>query len=182
MINKNEHREPTPSDDAFLHMLSGPDRNSMTGADQVAALATEPASFANLWSLIAHADPLVRIRAADAAEKASRDRPELLQDAKAALLDGSLEDGSHELTWHLLPMAARLDLSPDEAARLMRRLEDAVINSPSHVVQAEALSAAYALATRHRRLQPRARLLAKDAQSSHSAALAARARQLLARD
>jgi hypothetical protein len=182
MISRNDHRASTPSDEPFVDLLSGADRRSIAQTDRVAALATEPASFASLWALLRHADPLVRMRAADAAEKASRARPELLQGSKTALLDGSLEDGSHELTWHLLPMAARLDLSFDEASRLMRRLEDAAINDPSHVVQAEALGAAFTLAGRHRRLQNRARLLAKDALASPSEALAARARQLLGRD
>lgn len=155
------------------------DRLRSATPDDLAASSGTPEAFANLWPLIAHADPLVRLRAVGVAERASRQRAELLQPHKQDLLDGRLEDGSPELTWHLLPMAVRLALTADEAARLMRRLEDAVLNHPSHLVQAEALGAAFDLANAHRRLQPRARSLAKDAMAGPSRALAARACELL---
>jgi len=163
----------------FTELLSGGDRRSSAAADAVAVLATEPAAFADLWPLLAHPDPLVRMRAADAAEKASRDRPTLLAPFADDLLSGRLEDGSQELTWHLLPMTARLPLEPEQEGRLMRRCEDAVLNHPSHIVQAEALSAAFTLAARDRRHVARVRSLARTALKSPSKALAARARRLL---
>jgi hypothetical protein len=48
MISRNDHRASTPSDEPFVTMLSGGDRRSNRQADHVAALATEPASFASL--------------------------------------------------------------------------------------------------------------------------------------
>lgn len=160
-------------------MLSGGDRRSTAGADAVAELAGEPDAFADLWPLLAHPDPLVRMRAAEAAAKVTRERPALLAPFADDLLSGRLEDEARELTWNLLPMAAQLALEADQAARLMRRCEDAVLNHPNHVVQAEALSAAFTLAERDRRLVARVRCLAREAARSPSHALAARARQLL---
>ena len=159
--------------------LTGGDDRSFGLADHAAALATEPDTFAALWALLRHDDVAVCMRAADAAEKATRDRPDLLQPYKDDLIHPVLEDATPELSWHLLPMAARLTLNTDEAARLMRRLEDAVLNNPNELVRAEALGAAFSLAARHRRLGVRARALAKHAQCGPSPALAARARNLL---
>ena len=159
--------------------LTGGDDRSLGVADHAAALATEPDTFAALWALLRHDDVAVRGRAADAAEKATRERPDLLQPYKSDLIHPVLEDGTPELSWHLLPMAARLELNAHEAARLMRRLEDAVLNNPNEIVRAEALAAAFGLAARHRRMLPRARDLAKHAICCGSPALAARARNLL---
>jgi hypothetical protein len=166
----------------FTEMLTGGDRRSAGAADQVAAMAAEPGAFADLWPLLSHPDPVVRMRAADAAEKASRARPELVAQFADDLMTGRLEDGSPELTWHLLPMAARLPLQPEQTGRLMRRCEEAVLNHPSHIVQAEALSAAFRLAADDRRMLARVRNLAREAAKSPSQALAARARALLGGD
>lgn len=160
-------------------MLSGGAPGSAASTDAAAALAVEPEAFADLWPLLAHPDPLVRMRAAEAAAKASRERPTLLAPFADDLLSGHLEESSQDLTPHLLLMAARLPLVPEQEARLMRRCEDAVLNHPSHIVQAEALSAAFTLAARDRRHVARVRSLARTALKGSSAPLAARARRLL---
>ena len=160
--------------------LTGGDDRSIGTADHAAALATEPDTFAALWTMLRHDDVEVRMRAAEAAEKATRDRPDLLQPYKEDLIHPILADATPELSWHLLPMASRLELSAHEAARLMRRLQDAVLNNPYEIVRAQALAAAFGLASSHRRMLPRARDLAKHAQCCGSPALAARARSLLA--
>lgn len=159
--------------------LTGGDCRPIEASEQAAILATEPDAFAALWAQLRHDDVAVRMCAADATEKISRLRPELLQPYKDDLIHPVVDDCMPELCWHQLAMAARLELGADEAARLMRRLEDAVLNSASEIVQAEALAAAFSLAARHRRMLPRARDLAKHAQAGPSPALAARARNLL---
>ena len=142
-------------------------------------MAGDPGTFEDLWLLLAHPDLLVRRRAAEAADKASRDHPALLVPYADDLLGGRLEDSAPELTWHLLPMAARLPLEVEQTARLMRRCEDAVLNHPDHIVQARALNAAFTLAERDRRHIARVRSLARTALKSPSATLAAHARRLL---
>src|SRR5690242_12000583 len=71
----------------ILALLEGGDRRSVGRADEVAALVSRnpklfPRLFAGLWS----DDPVVRMRAADAAEKVTRTAPKLLQPYKAELL------------------------------------------------------------------------------------------------
>jgi hypothetical protein len=163
----------------FTDVSSGSDRDSTRAADRASASAAESGAFADLWLLLSHSDPEVRRRAVAGASKAGREDPALLALLAAQLLSGPAEAASEELAWQLLPVAARLALPAEQAARLMRRCEDAVLNHPSHVVQAEALSAAFTIADRDRRHVARVRSLARTALRSPSAALAARARQLL---
>ena len=162
-----------------MYLNGGEGRSPAEAADNSAALAPLPDTFAALWALLRHHDSAVRLRAVDAAEKASRTEPALLQPYKDDLIQPILEDGAPELSCHLLIMATRLDLNADEAARLMRRLEDAVFNNACDLVRAEALSGAFSVASRHRRLAIRARDLAKGVASRASGELAERARQLL---
>ena len=75
----------------LLTALTGGDRRSIGQADRVAARVSKdarlfPELIAGMWS----DDPLVRMRAADAAEKVTRGNPELLQPFKKQLseLDG----------------------------------------------------------------------------------------------
>jgi HEAT repeat protein len=71
----------------FLKMLAGGDRRSIGRATQVAATVLQsPSLFSQLIRGLWSADALVRMRAADAVEKISRDRPELLRPYKKELL------------------------------------------------------------------------------------------------
>jgi hypothetical protein len=158
--------------------LSCGEHRPIDAADR-APLPADADSFAVVWADLGHEDSQVHLRAADAIERASRDRPELLQPYKNDLIHPVL-DGKSGFCWHLVAVSARLELDSDEAARLMRRLEDAVFNDPSGEVQAEALVTAFALAARHRRLALRARDLAKHALNHTAPAVADRARRLLA--
>lgn len=174
MINHHRMSEPAFRTD-FAAILRGGDFWSTAESDRVADLVSGPEHFATLWSLLAHTDPLVRVRAGDAAEKASRTRPDLVGNASTERVMGA----GPGLGLHRVPFAAGLTLSADQAARLMRRLEDTVLNNPSTFIRVEALRSAFALAAENRRLQPRARALAKDVQNSPSSILAERARDLL---
>lgn len=159
-----------------MYLTGGPDRAN-DAADR-APLPADADAFAVVWAQIGHADHAVHRRAAHIVEEVTRERPDLLEPYKKALIHPVLE-GTAELCPQLVAVAARLDLNDDEAARLMRRLEDAVLNHPSEGVQTASLDAAFTLAARNRRLALRARDLAKHAVSAHSPAVAARASELL---
>lgn len=70
-----------------------------------------------LLGLMRDTDPLVRMRAADALEKASREDPEILMPHKHSLLSEIAEDPQQEVRWHLLQMLPRLRLTPSEGRR-----------------------------------------------------------------
>jgi hypothetical protein len=96
-------------------LLSGGDRRSLGRADGVAAMVMDnprlfPELLAGLWS----DDRLVRMRAADAAEKVTRKNPELLRSRKKEMPGLMAEAGEPELRWHLALMVSRLTLNAAE--------------------------------------------------------------------
>lgn len=110
-------------------LLAGGDRRSLGRADLVAAMVAEnprlfPELIAGLWS----EDRLVRMRAADAAEKITRKNPELLHQRKEEMLGLMAEAVEPELRWHLALMVSRLPLSirerPVAASLLVEYLKD----------------------------------------------------------
>jgi hypothetical protein len=113
----------------ILPRLQGGDRRTIGRSDQVAAMVSEapelfPELIAGLWS----EDPLVRMRAADAAEKVTRKNRELLLPYKRELLGLMTETEQQELRWHLAAMVPRLRLNAKERQvaifSLNRYLED----------------------------------------------------------
>jgi hypothetical protein len=127
-----------------------------------------------LWS----DDPLVRMRAADAAEKISLEKPELLRRHKAELL-GLLEEAQQqELRWHLAAMAPRLSLSKAEIQRAADALR-LYLNDRSSIVKTFALQGLADLARLDPTLRPSTKELIEKAARTGTAAMRARARKLL---
>ncbi len=77
-------------------------------------VAEDPGLFPELMAGLWSGDALVRMRAADAAEKATRGQREILQPYKRELLGLMAQTGEQELRWHLAAMIPRLRLNPSE--------------------------------------------------------------------
>src|SRR5271156_3801548 len=108
----------------ILDLLQGGDRRMIGRSGQVAAMVAEapelfPELIAGLWS----EDPLVRMRAADAAEKVTRKKHELLQTHKRELLGLMAETEQQELRWHLAAMVPRLRLNARERQMAISALD-----------------------------------------------------------
>ena len=108
----------------FSRVLQGGDGRSIGNSNQVVASVLRdarrlPELIECLWS----DDPIVRMRAADAAEKVSVKRPELLYPFKAELLGLADEATQSELRWHLALMLPRLSLSSVERDRARSTLQ-----------------------------------------------------------
>ncbi len=89
----------------ILALLAGGDRRSIGRADQVAWIVAKdrklfPQLVAGLWS----EDPLIRMRAADASEKITRENPAWLLPYKKELLGLLAEASEQEMRWHLAAM------------------------------------------------------------------------------
>jgi hypothetical protein len=169
----------TASSNALLDKLSGGDRRSIGQSDQVAGLVLRrPALFPQLMHGLWHSDPLIRMRAADAAEKVSLRRPDLLQPFKGKLLRLLDEATQQELRWHLAQMVSRLRLSKHDRARaviaLRRHLAD-----ESSIVKTFALQALTELANADAALVPAVKGLLNAAAESGTPAMRARSRKLL---
>jgi hypothetical protein len=82
--------------------MTGGSRRSIGRSDEVAELVCgAPEQFSELINCLWDDDPVVAMRAADAAEKVSRTRPGLLQPPKRELLRLLNEATRQELRWHL---------------------------------------------------------------------------------
>jgi HEAT repeat protein len=160
-------------------MLGGRDRRSIGRSNEVARLVLRhPRRFRELIACLWHENPVVRSRAADAAEKVSAQKPRLLDRHKRELLGLLAEAEQIELRWHLAAMIPRLCLTPAErqraAAALHRYLEDR-----SSIVKTLALQALAELAQNDAAMRPKVKQLLEEALQSGTPAMRARARNLL---
>lgn len=164
---------------AIAGMLKGGDRRSIGKANQIAKLVlSEPKRFGELMQCLWDVDPIVRMRAADAAEKVTVTRPELLSPYKQELLGLLAEAEQIELRWHLALMVPRLELTSPERQRaaenLQRYLEDR-----SSIVKTCALQGIADLARQDASLKELAKRALEESLRAGSAAMKARARKLL---
>lgn len=120
------------------------------------------------------------MRAADAAEKVTRTKQELLQRYKKELLGLMAEEDQIEVRWHLALMVPRLTLNAKEkevAASLLRGyLEDR-----SSIVKTHALQGLADLSGDDANMRPAVMELLREATRSGTAAMKARSRKLLLR-
>jgi hypothetical protein len=159
--------------------LKGKDRRSIGRSNEVVALVLrEPRRFKELMKCVWSEDEVLRMHAADAAEKVSAQKPRLLDPFKAELLGLLAEAEQKELRWHLALMIPRLSLTRAERLRaseeFKRYLEDS-----SSIVKTFALQALVDLAEQEPSLRPQVRELVECAVHAGTPAMKARARKLL---
>ncbi len=138
-------------------------------------------TFDRLVDKLSSGDDVQRARSADAAEKASAKRPELLARHKRTLLRMLIGERRKEVRWHLAQMLPRLSLSASErhaAARVVMRWRN---TDPSAIVRVCALQALCELADDDTRFRAAALRHINEALASGSPAEKARAPRLLAR-
>jgi hypothetical protein len=163
----------------IIAMLAGSDRRSIGRANRVAKLvAANPRLFSTLMNALRSDDAVIRMRAADAAEKVTRAQPKVLRAHKKELLSLLASATQQELRWHIAAMIPRLELSRKEiqrAAAVFRTyLEDR-----SSIVKTFALHALSDLSQRDPRLQPQVQELLRSAAREGTPAMRARSRNLL---
>jgi HEAT repeat protein len=163
----------------ILILLEGGDRRTIGRANEVAALVSNhpklfPKLIAGLWS----EDPLVRMRAADAAEKVTRAHRELLPPYKKELLGLMAETQEQELRWHLAAMVSRLMLNDRERQTATSSLTT-YLKDRSSIVKTSALQGLSDLAEKEPTLRPRVIEILHEATRSGTPAMKARSRKLL---
>lgn len=162
-----------------LEQLEGGHRNSLGQANSVAiSVGGNPRRFRELIAGMWSEDPVVRMRAADAAEKACRSKPALLAPLKAPLLGLLREECQQEVRWHLAAMIPRLPLSAIETLEAAARFRE-YLNDRSSIVRTFALQALFDLAQQEPALRDETLELLHAAVQSGTAAMKARARKLL---
>ena len=133
-----------------------------------------PKLIVGLWSK----DPLVRMRAADAAEKITRRNPELLTPYRKELLGLLGETVDQELRWHLSVMVPRLSLNSNERKRAISLL-NSYMQDRSSIVKAFALQGLADLARDDASIRSTVIEILREATRSGTPAMKARSRKLL---
>jgi hypothetical protein len=163
----------------LLGMLKGGDRRSIGRADVVRrAVLRQPKLLPLLIDGMADPDPLVRMRAADAAEKATRQHPEWLVPHKRRLLGDLAASNQAELRWHVAQMLPRLPLDRREERMVLQILLHS-LSDESRIVKVSSMQALSDLARRNPMLKPRIVPLLKKLTRTGSAAMRSRGRRLL---
>ena len=163
-----------------VKLLSGGDRRSLGRANQVGAQAAkQPAIFARLIEALFHDDPVVRMRSADAAEKASRSNPKLLAPHKAELLGLLTSETQIEVKWHLPQMLTRLPLTAAERRDAIDTLQS-YLQDRSSIVKTLAMQALADFAIEDPSLRLDALNTIRRLTKTGTAAMRARGRKLLA--
>ena len=160
-------------------ILQGGDRRSLGQANRVAALILgQPKRFPELLECLWGDDPVVRMRAADAAEKISARRAELLHPFKAELLGLAGETSQQELRWHLALMIPRLPLTRAERKRAIAFLKQ-FLSDRSSIVKTCALQGLAELAQGNPEIRSGVIGVMEQASRTGTPAMKARARKLL---
>jgi hypothetical protein len=163
----------------ILEKLKGGDRRSIGRANEVVRqVLRTPALLGELFKGMRSGDPLVRMRAADAAEKVTAQRPDLLQRYKTSLLNTIANIDQQEVRWHVAQMIPRLNLTPTERVRALGILF-AYFSLKSKIVRTFALQALVSLSYNDSDLRRRVIRILRDVIETGSPALKARGKKLL---
>jgi hypothetical protein len=171
---------PIQADGGLKDRLRGGDRRSIGQANEIAAeAAANPALVAALVAALANGDAVVRMRAADALEKASGVDPGLLSPYARSLLDVAESARQQELRWHLAQMLPRLPLDQSDRVRAVAIMRG-YLDDRSAIVRTFSLQALADIAVAEPAFVPQVTELLQQHADSGSAAVRSRCRKLLA--
>jgi hypothetical protein len=163
----------------ILKKLSGGDRRSIGRANEiVVAVLKQPALFRYLFEGMGSDDAVVRMRAADVAEKVSARRPELLQPHKMKLLAIAGSNSQQEMRWHSALMIPRLKLTAKERGVAVDILFD-YLRDRSSIVKTCAMQGLAMLAATDPSLRMKVLPLLKELTEIGTPAMRARGRKIL---
>lgn len=163
----------------LLQKLTGGDRRSTGKSDEVVAdVLANPALFGVLIVGMQNDDPLIRMRAADAAEKITITHPDYLQTHKDALINKIPVIRQQEVRWHLAQMFPRLEVSAVERRQIFDLLLN-FLDDKSKIVQTFSLQAMADLTQADESLRPHVIEILQSRVESNSPAVRSRAKKLL---
>jgi len=160
-------------------MLQGGDRRSIGMSDAVVKrVLKNPELMGELFGALAHEDRTVRMRAADALEKATRKHTDWLHPFKRVLLERIAGSEEMELRWHVAQLLPRLKLSRSEQEQAVEILTE-YLQDGSSIVKTFSMQALADLAMDDEQLQREVRPLLERLTRTGTPAMKARGRRLL---
>ncbi len=131
----------------ILEKLAGGDFRSIGKSNEVVQeVFTNPKLFGDLFSGLFETDSLVRMRTADALEKITAQKPELLQEFKKPMLNRVAHIKQQEVQWHVARLIPRLKLSKSDMTMVRKILDTYLKNTHSNIVRVMSLQALAELA------------------------------------
>lgn len=104
----------------LLHKLEGGDRRSIGLSNEVvSAVLNKPDLFHVLIEGLSVDDPVIKMRAADAMEKITLQRPQYLLPYKKNLIELAEISEQKEVRWHMAQILPRLNLSHKENVKVV---------------------------------------------------------------
>ncbi|MGD9079245.1 MAG: hypothetical protein PVG96_07890 [Desulfobacterales bacterium] len=163
----------------ILSRLQGGDRRSIGNVGEVvAAVRKKPDLFKDLVAGLFEKDPVVRMRAADAMEKISLEKPESLQPFKTELIRLAQQTQQQELRWHMAQMIPRLKLKPKDETTVTDIFFD-YLNDNSKIVVTFAMQALTDLALKKGAASARVIRAIEELTRTGSPAIQSRGKKLL---
>lgn len=166
---------------AILKKLQGGDRRSIGMVDEVVGIVLgSPSLFEELINGLFIDDPVVRMRSADAVEKITLVKPDLLKPYKRKLIRLAADTEQQEVRWHMAQILPRLTLKPGDRKTIVDILFT-YLNDKSKIVVTLALQALADFAAEDKKLRPRVVRVLEDLTETGSPAIKNRGRKLLER-
>ena len=164
---------------SIQEMLSGGDLRSIGRVPEVLDRMEKDTERMNeLVRCLDSGDPVVRGRAADALEKLTTRRPDLLKPIKKVLLREASGSVQQEVRWHMAQMLPRLPLTPRQIPDVFSLLRS-YFRDRSVIVQVCALQAMFDLSLKDPSLRGPVRELVEASCRTGAPALRARGRKLI---
>jgi hypothetical protein len=170
---------PAPPKNKFSALLAGGDSRSIGKANAAASMViADPERIPALVECLVDPDPLVRMRAADAIEKFSRQYCGLLQPFKTLFIELLAETRQKEVRWHLALIVPRLRLNAPESQLIAETLQGFLSDSSS-IVKTCAMQGLTELIAQRPSLRPSIVNLVRQLTKTGTPAMRARGRILL---
>jgi HEAT repeat protein len=166
---------------SILEKLAGGDRRSIGRSNQVVKqVLARPDKFSQLFAGLGNKDYLVRMRAADAIEKITLQRPVLLQPYKRQLLELAGQLSEKEVRWHMAQILPRLELSVRHRAAALDILFE-YLRDTSSIVKTFAMQAIADFAAEEKALAVKVLPMILQLTETGTPAMRARGRRILRR-
>jgi len=163
----------------ILKKLRGGDLRTIGRSDEVAReISANPRLFAQVVAATLDPNPVIRMRAADAIEKASARSPKLLQSHKRIILNKISAIAQQEVRWHVAQILPRLQLTPKERDHAVAILFD-YLEDKSSIVKTFSMHSLADLAQHDSRLRKRVLPILQFLTENGTPAMRARGRKLL---
>jgi hypothetical protein len=163
-----------------LTKLAAGDLRTTGASDEVAAEIYNNQKLFDQVIFGLHSDnPGLRMRCADAIEKASAKNPSLLQSYKQDFLGFIGNIDQQEVQWHVAQIIPRLDLSATETKQAVQLMQQYFDQSKSNIVRTFALQTIHDLAAKDPRYSKTADEYLQKALHDPAHSLQSRARKLL---